>query len=85
MPSQSLKKARDAAESPSLFPPKYDPRPYSERFWAAVAKGMPGRTAADCLDAYVELNRCPVARFSGSGTLPPDKAPRGNSLGGNSR
>ena len=49
---------------------------------AAVAKGLPGRTAADCLDAYIELNRCPVARFSGSGTPLLGKAPRRNSLTG---
>jgi hypothetical protein len=41
--------------------------PYGDRFWAQVALGMPGRTAGECLDAYLTANISPVARFSASG------------------
>jgi hypothetical protein len=37
---------------------------YGDRFWAAVARDVPGRTAEQCLDGYIASHYSTVARFS---------------------
>ena len=45
--------------------------PYTLTFWTSVAHRLRNRAAAECLDAFLTLNRCPVARFT-----PPSPAPK---------
>ena len=37
--------------------------PYDESFWICVSRSMRGRSAKECVDAYIVLKRSPVARF----------------------
>ena len=65
---QGLLRARSlAAASGNLLSAEASDGPYGDRFWAQVALGIPGRTAGECLDAYLATNISPVARFSASG------------------
>ena len=41
--------------------------PFGDRFWEQVALGVPGRTAGECLDAYLATHSSPVAHYSASG------------------
>ena len=40
---------------------------YGDKFWAEVARGVPGRTMTQCLDGYMASHYSTVARFSAGG------------------
>jgi hypothetical protein len=61
--SQALKRARAAAPDGAMLRRDEADSIYGDRFWAHVAREVPGRTAAECLDAYVAAHSSPVARF----------------------
>ena len=67
---QMLIKTRETGGAKQIFA-SVDCAPYTHFFWTTVAQGLRGRTADDCLDAFLTLNRCPVARFT-----PPSPAPK---------
>ncbi len=60
--AQVLQYARTAAPEGRLLPSALADGRYGGRFWAHVANGVPGRTAADCLDAYAASPLAPAAR-----------------------
>ena len=64
--AQVLQRSRTAAPQGSLLSPEASLGPYGDHFWAHVARGVPGRTAGECLDAYLAdtCDSAPVARFS---------------------
>ena len=73
--AQALQRSRTAATKGNLLSPEASHGPYGDHFWAHVARGVPGRTAGECLDAFLAANSCPVARFSASDRrLPAAKA-----------
>jgi hypothetical protein len=59
---QVLQRARAAAPAGRLLPPALADGCYGTRFWEYVARGLPGRTAADCIDAYAASPLAPAAR-----------------------
>jgi hypothetical protein len=63
---QGLRRARSSAATGNLLSAAASDGPYGDRFWAQVALGVPGRTAGECLDAYLFACYSPVARFSAS-------------------
>jgi hypothetical protein len=64
---QGLQRARTSAAPGKLLSAAASDGTYGDRFWAQVARGVPGRTASECLDAYLFANSSPVARFSAPG------------------
>jgi hypothetical protein len=64
---QSLQRARTSAAPGKLLSSAAADGLYGDRFWAQVASGVPGRTAAECLDAYLAAYGSPIARFSAPG------------------
>jgi hypothetical protein len=40
---------------------------YGDRFWAAVARDVPGRTMTQCLDGYMASHYSTVSRFAAGG------------------
>ena len=61
--SQALAWARKHAKRGQLFKIGADILPYDESFWNCVSRSMNGKSAKECVDAYIDLNRSPVARF----------------------
>ncbi len=66
-PLQALRSARSRVSEGQLLPRSATAGGgvvHGTRFWEAVARRMPGRPAADCLDAYVAARlSVAVARF----------------------
>jgi hypothetical protein len=60
---QALKRARADAPDGTMLTRDVADSIYGDRFWARVAAAVPGRTAAECLDAYIVSHCSPVARF----------------------
>ena len=52
-PSQHLAYARKAARDGELLPADHAAGPHGDRFWGRVTLGTPGRTQAECLDAFL--------------------------------
>ena len=50
---QALRRARSRAAAGRTLPLLDASGPYGEAFWARVAAGVRGRTAADCLDGFL--------------------------------
>ncbi len=69
---QDLQRARASAAPGKLLSAEVWHGPYGNRFWEQVALGVPGRTAGECLDAYLAAHSSSVARFSVSGMRLPD-------------
>ncbi len=62
--AQVLQRARTSAGSGKLLTSEASHGPYGDGFWKHVASRVPGRTAGQCLDAYLSAHSSPVARFS---------------------
>ena len=70
--AQALAYARKAARDGELLPAAHATGPYGERFWGRVTLGTPGRTKAECLDAFLATTlaaACPP-RPAASGVQP---------------
>ena len=63
---QGLAKVRETYRGKSLLERANNFDDVGASFWKHVAARFPDRTAEDCLDAFIQLNRCPVTRFSSS-------------------
>ena len=66
--AQGLLRARATPAPGKLLSIHTADGPYGDRFWAQVAQGVRGRTAGECLDAYLAEQSSHIARFSVSGT-----------------
>ncbi len=64
---QVLRRARSRAATGNLLPGGEAGGAYGTRFWHEVARGVPGRTMAECLDGYIASHYASVARFSARG------------------
>ncbi len=61
---QVLRRARVLAPSQQMLPSSDEFGHYGTKFWAEVARGVPGRTMTQCLDGYAASHYSTVARFS---------------------
>ncbi len=70
--AQALAYARKAARDGELLPAPHAAGPYGERFWNRVTLGTPGRTKAECLDAFLAttLAAACASRHPASGAQP---------------
>ena len=62
--SQMLRLARTRVAKGALLPSTDEDNRHGTRFWEAVAGHLPGRTPADCLDAFLASQQNAVARFT---------------------
>ena len=69
---QYLLEARKSARDGSLLPPAHSAGPHGDRFWSRVVLGTPGRTQAECLDAFLAASplAASTSRSSASGNRP---------------
>ena len=67
-PLQALRQARKRADGEALLPGREAAGAYGDTFWREVARGVPGRPAAQCLDGYLASRYSTVARFSAGGS-----------------
>jgi hypothetical protein len=63
-PPQVLRRARARAGSDRMLPGGEADGAYGVKFWAEVARGVPGRTMTQCLDGYIASHYSTVARFT---------------------
>jgi hypothetical protein len=69
---QDLQRSRTLAARGRLLSAEASNGPYGSHFWAEVAERVPGRTAGECLDAYLLEHSPPVSPLSASVTHIPE-------------
>ena len=62
--AQALRYARHRASRGALLPAADADGRYGTAFWDGVAARVPGRTPAECLDAFLAVRQEAVARFT---------------------
>ena len=68
--AQTLRFARARASHGAFLPAADTNGRYGARFWDGVAARVPGRTPAECIDAFLSVRQEAVARFTAAARRP---------------